>query len=49
MLIHLGYEAESACGGTEAISLYEMAMKSGQPFDAVILDLTIPVVSEVKK
>ena len=42
MLIHLGYEVESARGGDEAIELYEKAKKSGHPFDAVILDLTIP-------
>ena len=42
MLIHLGYEVESASDGDEAIELYEMAKKAGHPFDAVILDLTIP-------
>ena len=33
---------ESASDGAEAITLYKKAMKSGKPFDAVILDLTIP-------
>jgi len=42
MLIHLGYEVESASEGNEAIELYESAKKAGHPFDAVILDLTIP-------
>jgi two-component system, cell cycle sensor histidine kinase and response regulator CckA len=32
----------SAREGNEAISLYEQALKSGRPFDAVIMDLTIP-------
>jgi CheY-like chemotaxis protein len=42
MLRHLGYEVEFAKDGEEAIRLYESAKKSGRPFDAVIMDLTIP-------
>lgn len=42
MLVALGYEALTAIDGSDAISLYRKAMKSGEPFDAVILDLTIP-------
>ena len=43
MLKHLGYEdIEFAADGAGAIKLYEAAMESGQPFSAVILDLTIP-------
>ncbi len=42
MLAHLGYEAELARDGDEAINLYAEAQKSGRPFAAVILDLTIP-------
>ncbi|MCK9419231.1 MAG: ATP-binding protein [Nitrospirae bacterium] len=38
----IGYRAVFALNGAEAISLYEEARKSGQPFDAVIMDLTIP-------
>jgi PAS domain S-box-containing protein len=43
MLKHIGYEnIEFAADGAEAIKLYKAAMKSGHPFSAVILDLTIP-------
>ncbi|MCL6584339.1 MAG: PAS domain S-box protein [bacterium] len=42
MLIDLGYEVELAQEGSEAVSLYEKARESGQGFDAVILDLTVP-------
>ena len=42
MLAFLGYEVESTDNGYRAISLYEAAMTSSVPFDAVILDLTIP-------
>ena len=38
----LGYEAEFAENGDEAIRLFEHALASRKPFDAVILDLTIP-------
>jgi two-component system cell cycle sensor histidine kinase/response regulator CckA len=41
-LTHLGYVVVSVPEGNEAIALYEQALKSGQPFDAVIMDLTIP-------
>ncbi len=41
-LTHLGYVVVSAHNGNEAITLYEQAFKSAQPFDAVIMDLTIP-------
>ncbi|MEW6601673.1 MAG: PAS domain S-box protein [Nitrospirota bacterium] len=41
MLRHLGYEVEIASNGDEAISFYENAIKSGAPFHAVIMDLTI--------
>ena len=39
----LGYESELAKDGAQAIELYKKAMDSGQPFDAVILDLTVEV------
>jgi PAS domain S-box-containing protein len=41
MLTRLGYDAEFASSGSEAIELYENARRSGTPFAAVILDLTI--------
>ncbi len=42
MLETLGYEADFAKDGVEAVELYRKARKSGKPYDAVILDLTIP-------
>ena len=42
MLNYLGYKVEFACDGDEAIELYKKAKEAGHPFDAVILDLTIP-------
>ncbi len=42
MLSFLGYEVEFACDGLEAIKLYQKAEVTGRPFDAVILDLTVP-------
>ncbi len=42
MVVYLGYEANLAKDGTEAINIFTEAQKSGQPFDAVILDLTVP-------
>jgi PAS domain S-box-containing protein len=42
ILIELGYEVGSASDGAETIALYRDAAQSGQPFDAVIMDLTIP-------
>src|SRR3990170_4805014 len=41
MLNLLGYEAECAADGTEAIKLFMRAMEQGDPFAAVILDLTV--------
>jgi nitrogen-specific signal transduction histidine kinase/ActR/RegA family two-component response regulator len=42
MLSTAGFEVELASDGKEAIERYEKAMELGQPFDAVIMDLTIP-------
>jgi CheY-like chemotaxis protein/anti-sigma regulatory factor (Ser/Thr protein kinase) len=42
VLASLGYTVETSPDGKEAIRRYEDAKKSGAPFDAVILDLTIP-------
>jgi nitrogen-specific signal transduction histidine kinase len=41
LLNRLGYEAQFANDGSEAIEMYKKAMESGKPFRAVILDLTI--------
>ena len=41
-LRHFGYEVDSAINGEEAINLYKRAGELGQPFNAVILDLTVP-------
>jgi PAS domain S-box-containing protein len=38
----MGYEVEFASDGAEAIRLYKTAMASSNPFDAVIMDLTVP-------
>ncbi len=37
-----GYEAETTIDGAETIERYVSAMEKGQPFVAVIMDLTIP-------
>lgn len=42
ILGHLGYRAEACCDGNEAIDIYSQALQAGDPFDAVIMDLTIP-------
>jgi CheY-like chemotaxis protein len=42
LLARLGYEAEFARDGGEAIELFVQAQRSGQAFAAVILDLTVP-------
>jgi PAS domain S-box-containing protein len=42
MLRHLGYTVVSCADGEEAVVLYKEAMRQGNPFQAVILDLTIP-------
>ncbi len=41
LLQRLGYEVSEAADGQEAVRLYEQA-HDGRPFDAVILDLTVP-------
>lgn len=38
----MGYEVEFASGGEEAVEFYKAAMASSRPFDAVIMDLTVP-------
>jgi CheY-like chemotaxis protein len=42
MLRRLGYEVVCANNGTEAIRLHRQAYDSGQPFDVLLLDLTVP-------
>jgi CheY-like chemotaxis protein len=42
LLMNLGYQVEFAKNGSEAIDLYREAQDLGKPFDAVILDLTVP-------
>ena len=42
MLKNLGYESEFAKDGAETIEMYKEAKEAEKPYDAVILDLTIP-------
>lgn len=42
MLTYLGYSVELAADGEEALQKYRQAFDQGAPFDAVIMDLTIP-------
>ncbi|MGQ9611009.1 MAG: hybrid sensor histidine kinase/response regulator [bacterium] len=42
LLIKIGYKTEVASHGEEAIELYKRSIETGKPFDAVIMDLTIP-------
>jgi PAS domain S-box-containing protein len=41
-LRELGYEPSFALDGREAVERYEAAVAEGRPYDAVILDLTVP-------
>ncbi|MBI5236822.1 MAG: PAS domain S-box protein [Deltaproteobacteria bacterium] len=42
MLMILGYTAEFARSGREALDMYKKAMEQGNPFAVVIMDLTVP-------
>lgn len=42
MLAALGHSVTNSVDGTEAVGLYRQGMASGRPFDAVIMDLTVP-------
>ncbi len=42
MLRMVGYQITPANDGVEAIALYRNALESDEPFDAVIMDLTVP-------
>lgn len=41
ILSHFGHKVEVAKNGEEALELYRKASEAGEPFDAVILDLTV--------
>jgi CheY-like chemotaxis protein len=41
-LAELGYRAAGAADGEEALEAYQRAREEGDPFDAVVMDLTIP-------
>ena len=42
LLSMMGYQTQVSRDGGECIDLYKQALDSGQPFDVVILDLTVP-------
>jgi len=42
MLERIGYEVRTAPDGETAIALYREAMEAREPFDAIIMDLTVP-------
>ncbi len=42
LIEHIGYEVEETANGREAISSFQRARENGQPFQVIILDLTIP-------
>ena len=42
MLTRCGFIVSTAPGGREAVALYRQALEAGEPFAAVIMDLTIP-------
>ncbi|HML95060.1 MAG TPA: PAS domain S-box protein [Thermodesulfobacteriota bacterium] len=42
MMKRLGYRVEAAADGQEAITKYLEAKEAGEPFDAVMFDLTVP-------
>ncbi len=42
ILTRLGYDVDFAVNGCDAIDKYKTALKTKYPFDAVIMDLTIP-------
>jgi PAS domain S-box-containing protein len=42
MLQFLGYDTEVVDGGSAAVEHFERARASGQPFDVVLLDLSVP-------
>ncbi len=42
MLEAIGFSSEPAADGIEAIKLYAKALENGEPFDVILMDLTIP-------
>jgi len=42
MLVELGCTVDVSLNGAEAVALYGKALEQGEPYDVVILDLTIP-------
>ena len=42
MLSYIGFEIDFALHGEEALEKYSEAQRNGKPFDAVIMDLTVP-------
>jgi PAS domain S-box-containing protein len=42
LLRRIGYTAVAVADGAEAITKYDAARRAGQPFDAVVMDLTVP-------
>ncbi len=42
MIEYLGYEVTCAANGEEALARFQEARSAGTPFDAVIVDLTVP-------
>ena len=42
LLNRLGFQVELAADGAEAVRIYQTAQDGGQPFDLVIMDLTVP-------
>jgi len=42
MLSYLGYTVQTASDGRHALALYQAERDAGRPFDAVIMDLTVP-------
>jgi len=42
MLAELGCSVDTCADGREAVSLYQAALEQGEPYDVVILDLTVP-------
>lgn len=38
----LGYEVQGVFDGVEAITAYNVSLEAGQPYDVVIMDLTVP-------
>jgi len=42
MLKKSGFSAETASGGKQVIAMYKQSIEAGEPFDLVIVDLTVP-------